>query len=119
MSVLTVSSGGVPVGNYTGTFSGTEPQPENRAKGYGPGLRWKFVIEGGPQAGQTASRVTGLAPSPKNACGKMLAGLIGRPLKEGETIDPDQYIGRRYMIIVAAGQDGGTRVEVVTPIASS
>lgn len=116
MPVFTVSSGGVPIGNYTATFQGIEAQPENKEKGYPPGLRWKFTVAAGPQAGQTASRVTGATPSPKNSCGKMLSGLIGRALKEGEQIDPDQYIGRKFMIVVAAGQGGGTRVEAIVPM---
>jgi hypothetical protein len=116
VALLTVSSGGVPVGNYTGTFAGVEAQPENKEKGYGPGMRWKFAIDNGPYAGQVASRVTGPKPTPKNGCGKMLSGLLGRALKDGEQLDPDQLIGRRYMIVVAASQGGGTRVEAVVAV---
>ena len=116
MPVFTVSSGGVPAGSYTGTFAGTEIQPENKEKGYGVGTRWKFTIDAGPYAGQATSRITGNTPTPKNACGKMLAGLIGRALKEGEQIDPDQFIGKRYMLVVAAGPGGGTRVEAIVPM---
>lgn len=115
MALLTVSAGGVPIGNYTGTFSGLEVQPENKEKGYPAGVRWKFTIDGGPHAGQTASRVTGSVPSPKNSCGKMLSGLIGRTLKEGEQIDSDSYIGKKYMIVVAASQNS-TRVEAIVPM---
>jgi hypothetical protein len=115
MAVLTVTSGGVPIGNYVARFSGVEAQPENKEKGYGAGLRWKFTIESGPQAGQVASRVTGPVPSPKNSCGKMLAGLLGRAIQEKEQIDPDQFVGKRYMIVVAASQGGATRVEAVVP----
>jgi hypothetical protein len=113
MPVFTVSSGGVPAGSYTGTFAGIEVQPENKEKGYGPGTRWKFTIDAGPHAGQTASRITGNTASPKNGCGKMLAGLLGRALREGESIDPDPFRGKRYMLVVAAGPGGGTRVEAV------
>ena len=119
MALLTVSSGGVPIGNYTGAFAGVEAQPENKEKGYGAGLRWKFNIDAGPQAGQTASRVTGQSPTPKNSCGKMLSGLLGRGLKEGEQIDPDQFLGKRFMIVVEAGQGGGTRIGAVVPMQTS
>jgi hypothetical protein len=37
--MFTVSSGGVPVGNYTASFSGIEVQPENKERGYAAGLR--------------------------------------------------------------------------------
>jgi hypothetical protein len=119
MAVLTVGPGGVPVGNYTATFAGVEPAPENREKGYGPGLRWKFCVSAGQHAGQTASRITGTVPSPRNSCGKILAGLLGRPLKEGEQVDPAAYVGKPFLVIVAAGQNGGTRVEAVTPVGAS
>ena len=39
---FTVGSGGVPVGSYTATFQGVEPQPENKERGYGIGIRWKL-----------------------------------------------------------------------------
>ena len=116
MASLTVSSGGVPVGNYTGTFSGTEATQAKPEKGYGAGIRWKFQVDSGPCAGQTTSRVTGMSPTPKNGCGKMLSGLIGRALKEGEQIDPDAFIGKHYMIVVATGREGGTRVEAIVPM---
>jgi hypothetical protein len=119
MPVFTVSSGGLPAGNYTGTFAGVEMTPADPAKGYGPGIRFKFTVDAGPLSGQSTSRVTGTTPSPKNACGKMLTGLIGRALTEGEQVDPDQFVGKRYMIVVAAGQGGGTRVEAVVPMPAS
>jgi hypothetical protein len=119
MALLTVTTGGVPVGNYTGKFAGTEEVPANAEKKYGPGLRWKFVIDTGPYEGQEVSRVTGPAPTLKNACGKLLSGLIGRALKEDEQIDPDASVGKRYMVVVAAGQEGGTRVEAVIPMPGS
>jgi hypothetical protein len=53
VALLTVSSGGVPIGNSTATFTGVEPQPENNEKGYGAGLRWKFTINGGPRPGRS------------------------------------------------------------------
>jgi hypothetical protein len=116
MALLTVGAGGIPVGSYTATFSGIEAQPANTEKGYGAGIRWKFAIDAGQYSGQSASRITGSSPTPKNGCGKMLGGLIGRALKEGEQIDPDSFIGKRYMLVVAASQGGGTRVEAVVPV---
>lgn len=116
MAMLTVSAGGVPAGTYSATFAGVEPQPADAARGYGAGIRWKFSIESGPQVGQSASRITGTTPSPKNGCGKILSGLLGRALAQGESIDPDQFIGKRYMIVVASGPQGGSRIEAVVPV---
>jgi hypothetical protein len=119
MALLTVSSGSVPVGSYTGRFAGLEEVAENQEKKYAAGIRWRFVIDAGPYEGQTVSRVTGPAPSVKNTCGKVLSGMVGRALKENEQIDTDAFLGRRYMLVVAAGQEGGTRVEAVIPMPES
>jgi hypothetical protein len=46
----------------------------------------------------------------------MLSGLVGRALKEGEQINLDDFVGKLYLIIVAAGPGGGTRVEAISPM---
>jgi hypothetical protein len=116
MAMMTMSTGGVPVGEYTATFAGIEPQGANVEKGYGAGIRWKFTIDAGVQQGQTAARITSPTPTLRNSCGKMLSGLIGRPLADRESADPNSCLGKRYRILVGAGQGGGTRIEFVTPI---
>src|SRR5262245_15571090 len=108
---LKVSAGsGPPAGSYVARFEGVE---QTQHETYGEGLRWKFKVLQGPQAGQLASRTTGLKPSAKNGCGKVLAGLVGRALDLDEEIDIVQYVGRTYLIVVQAGEKGGTRVEAV------
>jgi hypothetical protein len=117
MTVLTVYSGGIPVGNYTASFSGIEPSPENKERGYPAGIKWKFTVVGGPHAGQMTSRITNNSPTAKNAAGKMLCGLLGRALKDGEQVDIDQFLGRPYMVVVSVSPQGvGTRVDAVVPI---
>jgi hypothetical protein len=118
MAVLRVLSGGVPIGNYTAKFEGIEEVPANLERKFGDGIRWKFTIDTGPHEGQTASRVTGPAPTTKNACGKMLAGVIGRALVENELIDTNTYVGKRFMIVVQAGPEGGSRIEAVAAMGS-
>jgi len=115
MSMMKVTAGGVDPGNYVATFAGVESQAADPTRKFGAGLRWKFCIESGPQAGQVASRITGLTPTTKNGAGKILRGLLNRDLQQGESIDPDQFIGKRYTIIVQAGPQGGSRVEVILP----
>lgn len=107
-----MSSGeGVPPGAYQGVFGGIE-QVEND---YGGGYRWKWRITQGEHKDKIASRITGLKPSPKNACGKMLIALAGRALAAGEALDLGTLIGKQYMVMVAATEQGGTRVETVAP----
>jgi hypothetical protein len=112
MPLLTVSSS-VPEGSYTGVFDGVEVQRENKEKGYGPGLRWKWKVDAGPYAGQSVSRITGATPNAQNAAGKILMGLLGRQLKDGEQIDPDALKGKRYILVLQAAEGRATRVESV------
>jgi hypothetical protein len=107
---LTVSSGGVPVGSYLGRFVGVEKVTND----FGDGLAWRWEIVGGPHAGQRVGRITTAQPTTKNVCGKILAGLIGKPLSAGEQFDLDGCVGKTYLLVVAEGERGGTRVESVT-----
>ena len=108
---LTVTSGeGVPAGSYLATFAGIEPVNNE----FGDGLRWQFTVVAGPQKGCKASRTTQPKPSPKNGCGKVLTGLLGRQLNPGESLDVEQFVGQTYLIVVAQTESGSTRVESVT-----
>jgi hypothetical protein len=107
---MTVGAGGIPQGTYHVKFEGLEPVAENKEKGYGAGVRWKFVVISGALAGQKTSRVTTTTPTEKNGAGKMLAGLLGRALAVGEQVDVETYIGKPYIALVEAAQGGGTRV---------
>lgn len=114
MELLVVSTG-PPTGTYAATFAGVEACQHDE---FGPGLRWKFAVTTGDCAGQIASRTTGTTPSRENACGRVLASLLGRELRIGEQVDPTTLIGRSYIIVVAPAKNGGTRVETVVPTAS-
>ncbi len=112
ITTLTMTSPGVPVGGYQGVFVGVEAT-ENQ---YGQGLKWQWRITSGEHSGKIVQRITGASPSPKNACGKMLAALAGRMLTAGEPVDLAAYADRTYTIVVSSGGEGsGTRVETVTP----
>jgi hypothetical protein len=77
-------------------------------------VRWRFEIASGPHQGGKASRITTPAPSLKNACGKMLAGLTGKPLTPDEQVDLAPFVGRNFLIVVAAAEGGGSRIETVS-----
>lgn len=114
--VFKVVASGVPAGNYRATFDGVEIQPANAEKGYAEGIRFKWKLLEGPHAGAIASRVTGSSPTATNACGKLIAALLGRPLALGEAIDLQSYVGKTYLIIVEQSQGGGTRVASAIPV---
>ncbi|MGO9109106.1 MAG: hypothetical protein ACLP9L_07735 [Thermoguttaceae bacterium] len=110
--LLKVSAGGVPAGSYLAPFMGVETTTNE----YGDGLRWWFEIPSGPHAGSKVGRITSPKPTPKNACGKMLAGITGRSLTAGLEIDLAAYVGKPFLIIVAESKsgNGGTYVDAVT-----
>jgi len=108
---LVVSSGGVPAGSYLTKFVGLESITND----FGPGLSWEWEVLNGPHAGQTVRRITTVTPTSKNACGKILSGVIGKSLAVGEELDLSKYVGKTYLVVVGETDRGGSRVESVTP----
>ncbi len=109
--ILKVTTGGVPAGSYLARFTGYEETTTE----YGDGLRWQFEPISGPYKGSKTSRITSQNPTMKNACGKILSGLIGKPLTPDQDIDLDSLIGKSYLIVVTNTETGGTRVDTVSP----
>ena len=107
---LQVRSGGVPAGSYIGRFVGAEPTETKLGKA----LRWTWEVLSGPHVGAKASRITPPEPTTRNACGRILSGITGKVLTTGEEHDPQTYVGRTYLLVVAACDGGGSRVETVT-----
>jgi hypothetical protein len=87
-----------------------EPDPKKSKFDFGPGWVWRWQCIEGPNKGRFGTRVTGKAPTPKSACGRMLSMLVGRPLEKDVEVDLDQYIGKRFLVTMEATESGGTRV---------
>jgi hypothetical protein len=85
------------VGVYKAKFFGVEKTEHDK---YGAGLKFVFEITSGDHAGEQATRITGPTPTPKNACGRMIAGVSGETLKPGVRIDLAPYVGEIYMVQV-------------------
>ena len=83
---------------------------------YGDRVFFKFRVVGGQHDGSTASRFTDAKMTPKSALYKIACGLAGRKLGLNEEFNPDDFVGREYMIIVAETESGATRVESILPI---
>ncbi len=82
---------------------------------FGPGLRWEFRVLTGDYSGQFISRITGRSPGPRNACGRLLSGLLGRVVSPGEEIETDSLRHQRFIVDVAETSNGSVRVEQVAP----
>jgi hypothetical protein len=105
------AGGGPPAGLYTAKFLTVE---STRHQEYGPGLKFFFEIIGGDHNGERTSRITNDSPTPKNAAGRMLAGIIGEALTPGSKIDLTQYVGRQFLIEVE-NMPNGTRISSIMP----
>jgi len=102
----------MPEGEYLGDLTAVEEWNENADK-YGPAIRFVFRITEGDYADQEVTRITGTRVTKKTALGKMLRGLKGAPIEPGEAIDPEAFVGQRYVLSVAETDSGSTRVESV------
>ncbi|NLF73189.1 MAG: hypothetical protein GX575_29485 [Candidatus Anammoximicrobium sp.] len=111
---ITVGGGCVPAGFYRATFEGVEATEHEE---FGPGLRFIWEVIGGEHAGEKATRITSDKPTPKNAAGRMIAGLTGQTLKPRVRIDLAPSVGQEYLLQVEETPNGSTRVSTVMPAA--
>jgi hypothetical protein len=102
--------GGVPEGTYLAKFVAMEPTTNS----YGEGVKWRWEIVGGAQAGQYASCTTSPNPSARNSCGRIVSGMLGKSLNTGDEHDLAGLVGKTFLIVVRKGVTGGTYVESVT-----
>ena len=110
-----VGAGGstVPEGFYKAKFVAIDPTEHEE---YGPGSKWIFQVVDGEHSGEQATRLTSPTPTPKNACGRMIAGVLGESLKVGAKVDLESYVGREYLLQVEPAPKGeGTRIAAVMP----
>jgi len=105
----------IPIGSYRADLKSAEiaTHPE-----YGEGVCFRFAICSGANAGQEpcVTCSTERPPSPKNKLGRILSGMLGRPVQPGEAIDATQFVGKRFNIVLQSNQDGtGTCISAVMP----
>ena len=107
------SSGPMPEGMHYAVFTTTESVParEWEGKQLEEGVRWAYEVSVGPHKGRRLSTITGTVPTEKNGCGRILAGMFGRPIKPGEDIDIEPLIGQTFLVNV----QGGKIVTVAVP----
>lgn len=110
MQFEVAQGGGPPVGVYKAKFVGVEETTHDE---YGAGLKFVFDIIAGDHAGEQATRITQPKPTPKNACGRMLAGISGETLKPGVTIDLAPHVGETFMIQVEETKNDSTRIGTI------
>ena len=105
-------SGGPPAGIYRAKFQDVEPTEHDE---FGDGLKFVFEVVQGDHAGEAATRITSPKPTPKNAAGRMIAGITGKSIAAGEKLDLAPFVGKSYLLQVAETKNGATRIETVMP----
>lgn len=108
----------VPVGQYTAKLNKIDERPPTAAKPeWGPSLMWEFmVMDPGENHGDSVACFTPTTPKTNNNLGKLLRGMLGRPLKAGEGINAGELIGKLFNISVDFNESGNrTKVISATP----
>ena len=111
-SNLAVKSSGtepLPPNAYIGAFVGVEPFSNEKVTGK---LRFTWEVVSVAHKGRSATALTDANLTPQTHAGRLIAGIIGRPLVPGEDIQAlweaiQRAIGTRFMVTVSPGPKGG------------
>lgn len=99
----------IPAGRYVARFAGTEEREAFKDSKFGasdaPRMGWLFEVVEGVEKGKKISQESGTAAVPRSTAARMLAGLLGRQVTIGESVDTDTLIGRVYSVKVAVNPD--------------
>jgi hypothetical protein len=116
--LMTISSNSyesLPAGLYRGTFASVEADETSKGKAW----KWKFHVNDPKASGKTVQEFSDAErpPTVRNKTGRFLMALAGKALSEGTGIDPDQYVGKTYMLVIEPRQDGnGTRLATFSAV---
>ena len=102
----------IPPGTYKASFQGLESTETSK----GPAIRWRFKISEGKHAGQTVSELSDPHATTGNKTGRFLVALSGKSLEGGVKIEPPQYVGRPYLLIIEPKEGGKTKLTTFTAL---
>lgn len=104
----------LPPGQYVARLKERKEMPASaKFPDAGPSFAWEFEVQQGEHAGKAASAWTPTRLTSQNNLGKLIARMLGRPMRSGEEIDIDEFIGNLFSIIVDYTSDG-TRTKVTS-----
>lgn len=71
--------------------------------------RWTWEVQKGEEKGKIASSLTDCAINHNTLPGKLIAGLLGRPILPGENVQAsvDACKGKVFLVVVQEGPKGG------------
>jgi len=95
-------------GIYTAEFCGLVTCETANGKAY----RWQFTITDGEYKDKPISELSDAnsPATPKNKTGRFLAAIGKAELKAGVQVDPDSYVGKRYMVFCEQKEGGGSKI---------
>jgi hypothetical protein len=103
-------SGGEPIpdGIYSAIFEGFEVKPKSvhNGKEMNEGIMFRFKVGDGVHKDKIASNIGPTKPTPNNVSGRLMMGLNGGDVKEGEKINLNSFIGKLYTIVVDKNKAG-------------
>ncbi len=104
------TSDGVPAGTYRAKFKEVSPLTTKNGNAY----RWVFQADDG----KTISALSDAEnpPTTKNKTGRWLSALSGKPLTAGVSVNPTDYVGRNYLVIVSPAENGKTKLETFSAL---
>jgi hypothetical protein len=109
---VVVKPSGCKPGSYAATFVGAyKLPPREGGPDFGPALIVKFRADDG----QEPSAIVSETPTLRNACGRILAGMLGRPLRPEEAVDWADFEGQKFLVVVVTNKSQtGTTIGDVT-----
>lgn len=111
----------MPDGKYMARFVGVTMreatgQLDQRGNPMPPGMTWDFeIVEPGENKGKKTDRLTGRQPTPKSACGKILAAVTDSVLKDGQEVDLAAFTGKFYRVTVIENRVSDNPPPVLVP----
>jgi len=102
----------VPCGAHRVVFKGLTPLETSKGEAY----RWTFEVVDGDLKGKTASDLSDRKVTTLNKTGRWLCALSGKPLADGTQINPDDYVGKKYLVVVEAKEGGRNKIATFTPL---
>jgi hypothetical protein len=102
----------VPAGAHKAKFKGITPTETCKGEAY----RWSFEVLEGDYRGKVASDLSDRKVTTMNKTGRWLSALSGKPLADGTEANPDDYIGKTYLVIIEAKENGKNKIATFTPM---
>lgn len=112
LTILKTTFEDAPPGAHKASFTGITPTETVK----GEAFRWAFEATEGSHKGKVISDLSDRKVTTLNKTGRWLSALSGKPLADGTTVNPHDYIGKQYLVIVESKEGGRSKIATFTPL---